>query len=224
MPVFQGVVGNALYTVCVLIFGGAVTYLSYNVPGWGTALLRGFWAALAAILVTLAWRIMQVVPARRQPITTENIEEKIKEWLYKHNLTIKNDPTESSYFRLLVTTEGGCKVFISRNKKVDSASLIFHGELHATDAEITIAETFTDEEKLTFLLDLRLELSRANVSYSGLDYSTGFVIAKSLPISADLNEFEVMKLLWELEAVINSALVIVLIAAQRYRLRQRQLD
>jgi hypothetical protein len=98
LPLFQGVIGNALYALLVLLWGGCVTYFAYVTPQWGAALLKGFLASVLLIVATVAVRIWLAIPTRRQATTTENIEDRIKEWLFKYGLTIKNEPTDTAHF------------------------------------------------------------------------------------------------------------------------------
>lgn len=218
-PVTQGVIGNAVYALLVLMVGGAVSYFSFITPQMGAALLKGFLASVLLLVATVAIRVWAAIPKATAPTTTENIEEKVRDWLFAYGLTFKNDPIEKAHFRLFVTTAGGKKIFVGRTRSAFDEYLTFAADLQASDEEKALAEQMTLEEKMQFVNELQLELCRAHVAYKGLDYLSGFSIEYLIPITPATGAVEFLNGLYKLESTINAALVIVRIA--RLRLVER---
>lgn len=217
--IFQGVTANVVYA---LIPGGVVIYLSHLGSAWTVPLIQGGLTTLLVLAILLAAKAMRNLPPSRDRTTLHNIESKVRSWLDRSNLTVKNEPNSETYFRFIVTTDGGKKVILGRLKNEWSDYIQFRAEVSASDDECKTLESFSEEEKTKLMLILKLALARARVGYSGLTLE-GFVIFKRIPISHSLSEDAFIGVVWELEAVLNEIFVLVAMAFQDRSLSKKQL-
>jgi hypothetical protein len=73
-----------------------------------------------------------------------------------------------------------------------------------TDEDKKLLNMYTKEEKAKVLFDIRAELARARVGYSGLvDPPENFQLIQRVPIYPTLNEFIFMTMIFNVEAARN---------------------
>ena len=206
-------VANLLYAAVVV---AAVTYLSHIASVWTWPLIHGGLAGLLFLCILLAAKAIRNLPPSGDRITTDNIEQKVRHWLDRSNLTVQRAPQAETHFRFLISTDGGKKVVLGRLKNDWSDYLNFRADLGPTEDEIKTLASLSEDQKTDALLALKLELARAQVGYSGLvSLDSGFAIFKRLPISHSMSEDEFIDVIWELEAVLNRIHLIGAIAVQK---------
>jgi hypothetical protein len=64
--------------------------------------------------------------------------------------------------------------------------------------------TLSEREKNLAIWEMKLELARARMGYSGFSSLGGFTMFKRIPISRTLNEALVIDTVWEMEAMLNA--------------------
>ncbi len=100
--------------------------------------------------------------------------------------------------------------------------LIFRAEIAVSEDDKAILADFTEDERVSALLSLKLELARAGVGYSGLTaIDSGLNIFTKIPINHALSEDQLIESIWKLEAVVNQVYLIGAIAAQRHKASQK---
>jgi hypothetical protein len=151
-------------------------------------------------------------------VSADNIEENLRKWLDRTNLTVKNDPTPHTYFRYVVTTDGGKKIILGQAKNESPDYLQFRAEISTSEEEKTELREFDQEEVTRLTLELQLELARARIGYSGLAID-GFAITKKIPITHSMTEDQAIRCVWEMEAVLNQIFAVGALAFHRHRLR-----
>jgi hypothetical protein len=190
-----------------IIFGVSMSVIARYAPAWAYPALVGLFGCLLGLGILLALKAIRNLPPTPEIVTTENVEEHVRTWLYNTNLTVKRDPIPEAYFRFLVTTDGQRKIFVGRPKGDWTDYLIFRVEIITTEADRKALETFSHEELIIFAYDLRLELSRAKMGHSALKVE-GFNLIKRVPITPSLTEDGLINVVWEMEAITHSIIAL----------------
>jgi len=122
-----------------------------------------------------------------------------------------------SHFFYIVTTDGGKKVSILRTKDQFSDYVLVKGLISATPEDRKFLESFTDDEKVETRFAILLELSRAVMGYkSEKDVLEEITVFRRVPITPSLDESEVFRLMWEVEAML--ATIITVQATETHKL------
>lgn len=146
--------------------------------------------ALAVIAATgfAFWIMNQFNTFReRRRRQTKDIETMIRDWLYKNNFTIKNDPTTNAIFRFVARDEQGRPVVISQLK--NESFLTLGAKLLISEEDQQRLDPITKDEKLTILEDLRIELALIGVGYEGISHPLRtIIIQEKVPCDDTLTE------------------------------------
>lgn len=127
--------------------------------------------ALAAIATpgVMAWTKLQVDSLwrlRRQ--TLQKSEKIIRAWLNHTRLSVANSPSPESYYRLLVSLDAR-HVSVYRQKS-DPEMVGIGINLNIPEATHEIMDAITSNSASTLIRDLRMELIRLGIQYSGLQH------------------------------------------------------
>ena len=188
---------------------------------WVKPVLFGGAAWLITFCSILAFRVMKSLPIRVEPLTSDNVHRKIRDWLDKFNLTVKSVNDDESYFFFIVTTDGGKKVSVSRSKGQFSDYILVKGLITASDEEKKDLESLSDDERTTAILAIKLELSRAVMGYRSDNVLHELTIFKRIPITPSLSEEEIFNVMWEVEAMLGSIFTVGAMALLRHRMRNK---
>lgn len=120
----SGIAVNLVSSLIAFSVGGAVTYLERAGSVWVKPITFGMLTWLLVFTLFYLFRLGLRLPARTNLITDDTLEEFVREWLDRYNLTIQrfNDP--GLYFSFVVTT-GAVK------RSLSSAGLIFPSTSHS---------------------------------------------------------------------------------------------
>lgn len=123
-----------------------------------------------------------------EEITPENVETKVRSWLDAFSLkTKKITDNPKLIFGYAVDFADGQLVGVSRTKAFDRY-LTFEITVELSDELQKVFDNLSDEEKVSFLKELRLEILRNRVR-GGMDAPfKNVVIVRLLPITSTLNE------------------------------------
>jgi len=151
----------------LLLLGGPIIVgtlaLLQSVPWYLMAL-----AILAAPGIVL-WSFLQVKNwggLRHQ--TVEQSGEIIRKWLDHTKLSVANSPTPEAYYRYTVSL-GPRSVSVYRRKS-DPEMVMFGINLHVPKVDYATLDSMTDKRDSMLIKDLRLELARLGIQYSGLSH------------------------------------------------------
>jgi hypothetical protein len=216
----SGLVINLVSNVIALLVGGTVTYFSHEGSVWVNPMLCGGAAWLLTFCSILAFRASRHVPKKAEVIDGSNVHVKIRDWLDRYQLTVKNATTPDMYFFLIVTTEGNKKVSISRQKGELSDYIFVKGLISWDEKDRESLNALSEDEKTTLRLATFLELSRAVMGYkSEKDVLEEITIFKRIPITSKLNIEEIINVLWEIEAMLGSLLLLQSAAVLRNKIQ-----
>jgi hypothetical protein len=77
-------------------------------------------------------------------------------------------------------------------------------DLGTRGEDLKLLKQFTEDEMTEMLLDIKRELARARVGYSGLlNPPENFMIVRNMPIYPTLTEFAFMSMIYDIEAAVN---------------------
>lgn len=213
---------NLLFAVLVaLIPGAAVTWLAHVQSLWAVPALEGLGAMLLASGSFVAIRASRTLPPRRLMPNSENIESCIRLWLDSHKFSVKNDPSPESYFRLRIKLDSGVNLTVLRmkNEHPDYIQILCDMGIRGEDKKVL--ESFSEAEAEQIIFDIRLELARAAIGYSGLvNPPENFMMFRRLPIHHNLTEFIFIGTIGEVEAAHN--LVILMFLKTKQQAEQKQ--
>ena len=216
----SGLAINLVSNVISVAVGAIVTYLSHDGSTWIKPVLAGGFAWLLTFCSLLAIRISRTFPVKVTPLNADNVQQRIRDWLDKFNMTVKNETDDQSHFLFTVTTDGGAKVCIRRFKGNFSDYITVTGLITVDEESRATFAGFTEDEKTAAHLAIKLELARAVMGYRTengvLDDITIF---KRVPITPSLNEEEVFKLVWEIEAMLNTLFIVAAMAIHRHKVK-----
>jgi hypothetical protein len=218
----SGLVINLTSNVIGLAVGAAVTYFTHQGAGWVNPVLCGGAAWLLTFCLILAFRASRHIPKRAELIDEANIQTRLRDWLDKYNFTVKNTHTEECHFFFIVTTEGERKISISRQKGQLSDYLFVKGLISSSAEEMESIKSFTDDEKRSLRLSMFLEMSRAVMGYkTEKDVLEEITVFKRIPISSKLKLEEIINVVWEIEAMLTTLLLLQSAATFRSKMRTK---
>ena len=188
--------------VCV-IWGG-VAYLAHIASPWFWPIFYGLVAAALALLCCLGFLVVRRTPRPKVIPSTKNIESCVRLWLDNHKIAVKNDPYPDGHFRFRITLDGGAALTVLRSRTEQPDYVHISCDLGMRGEDIKLLKQFTDDEMTEMLLDIKRELARARVGYSGLVYPPeNFMIVRNVPIYPTLSEFAFMSMIFDVEAAMN---------------------
>lgn len=205
------------YVLCIIVPAAAarVAAITHGVDAWLVFFLVLFlaWAVAATGMATKSRQTKEaeipVTVVAAHPVTPENIEPRIGEWLDSFSLGRRKLANETAHFELEVKSPTGVPIAVLRTKGhphyITLVCKIELGEEHKV-----LFDKLSLLEKTQFVRRLRLDAAKARIAYS-FDLSGGKItIEKRLPIT---NTFSEAYLIDGLSEVNFSALVVMETAA-----------
>jgi Uncharacterized conserved protein (DUF2299) len=218
----QGLTVNLASNLIAFIVGGSVTYLQHEGSAWVKPMLFGGAAWLITFCSILFVRVSRNLPIKVKPVTVDNVQHRLRDWLDKYNMTVKSISDSVSHFFFIVTTDGGKKISILRTKDQFSDYISVKGLITAGPEEKKYLETLTEDEKVAASLAMKLELSRAVMGYrTDKGILEDVTIFKRVPIGPALNEEEIFKLVWEVEAMLGTIYIVGAMAVHQHQTKNK---
>jgi hypothetical protein len=198
------------YVLCIIVptAAGRVAAITHGVDAWLVFFLILFlvWAIAATVIATKSRHTKEAdhVTVESDPVTPENIESRIGEWLDSFSLGRRKLPNETAHFEFEVKSQTGIPIAVLRTKGhphyITLVCKITLGEGHKP-----LFDKLPPLEKSRFIRRLKLEAAKAKIAYSG-DWNTGeLAIEQRLPIT---NTFSEADLIDGLSTVNFSALIV----------------
>ena len=124
---------------------------------------------------------------------------------------VKNAPLPTTHFRLIVEVDSGTKLLVGRVKSGLTEYLLIRADLQPQGEDLRVLEALDEDSRTRLILEVRLELARRNIGYSGLQFPPeDFNIFKRLPINESLTEHEFLKAIDEMEAAVHATMIVFL--------------
>jgi hypothetical protein len=212
----DGLTINLISNGIGVVVGAIVAYLKHEGSIWVSPLLFGMVAWFLTMGIWVVARVFRNVPRRQIRITEDNIQSMLRGWLDDLGLKVQSLNETGSYFKFIVTTDGGKVITISRDKDYWPEYLTYRA-LYKEGEENKVFASFSPEEKAEARLAIQLELARAVIGYNAPDVLEDFTLFKRIPISPSLGVEDVSKTLWEVEAALSS----VFFVGARLKVQQR---
>jgi len=194
--------GILVTIIVALVPGGIVAYLAHIQSIWTMPVLLGLGAALMSAGIVIMARAWAHLPPIRTRPNAKNIESCIHSWLDNERVSVKNDPSVGSYFRFRITlNEKTMTIVRTRGEFEDYVQILADLGTHGDNK---LLEQFNEDEIVKTLWDVKVELARAQVGYSGLENPpNNFMIFRRVPIHHNLTEFIFMSMVGSVEAAMN---------------------
>ena len=190
---WQDISGNVKFAILLLLGTGimsAATALIHGLAGWQQVIL------VALFALTLGWALFATFRGSRTKssasvVTTENVESYVRQWLDNFGITTKRLPRSEQYhFSYLVTYPDTLPILVSRVVTRDQY-LTVQGTVELSKEHKELFDKSSEPEKKRFILELRVEVSRAKI-HTNWEAPLKITVAKMLPI-ATLTEGELIE-------------------------------
>jgi hypothetical protein len=155
----ESVLQNVVATVLIaLVPAAGIAYLARVGSQWTTPLLLGALAATLSSLTGLFIRRQIALPVMRVMANKDNIEDLTRGWLNTFRVGVKNEPSPETFFRFVVTMEGGTRMLIGRPRGEFSDYLIIRHDMGPTPDEQTVIASLPPDVGSRLIYSIRLEL------------------------------------------------------------------
>lgn len=213
----SGLAINLISNLVATVVGAVVTYLQHEGSAWVKPLLFGGAAWITTFCSILAVRIMRRIPKRADPITQENVGRRIREWFDEFGLTVRTVHEPDSSFGYVVTTDGGKRIAVSKNKTGQFSDYIqVQASINPTDEEKQNIAKLSEDEKTAIGLAIKLELSRAVMGYKAPNIFEEIVVFRRIPITPQLTTEDLFNAIWDVEAILNSLFTVASLGWHRH--------
>ena len=200
-----------------------MTYFTHAGSVWVKPILFGGSAWIITFCSILSVRLMGRVPKKTDPITLDNVALRIREWFDAFGLTVKTVHDPESSFGYVVTTDGGRKIGVGKNKAGQFSDYItVQAVVAPTEDEQKNIAQLSDDERIAVALALKLELSRAVMGFSTEDIFKGIIVFRRIPITPQLTTEELFNAIWDVEAILNSLFNVSALAWQRHHMHEKR--
>lgn len=201
----QGLITNIVATILVAGAGVVIAVIAKTATGWLAPVLYGLAGSALLSVIILALMGIARLPRARRTTNTENVESLVRLWLDNFRFGVRNDPVQEALFRLIVTTDGGTRIIVGRPRGDLSGYVIIRSEIVFGAEDQRIIAALPTEQVNRTMEEIRLELARAKVGYSGLAQPLGTVaLFKRIPIGDALTEDSLIARIEEIEAAFLS--------------------
>jgi hypothetical protein len=161
-------------------------------------------AASLVLIASFLFLLLKRSPHTKIIPSSKNIESCVRTWLDNQKIAVKNDPYPEGYFRFRITLDGGSTLTVLRSRSEQPDYVHITCDLGTRGDDLNLLRQFTDDEMTEMLLDIKRELARARVGYSGLvNPPENFMIVRHVPIYPTLSEFAFMSMIYDVEAAVN---------------------
>jgi hypothetical protein len=211
----RGLITNWVSALVIGAGGIIVAFLARNASLWATPALYGLGGSALLAVSIYAGKAIARLPAKRHLIDPNNVEKEVRSWLDNFRVGVRNAPIPEAYFRFIATMDSGTKIIVGRLRTELSGYILLRAEVIPSPEERRMIAQLSGEEVMNILSEIKLELARARVGYSGLVIPVGTIaLFKRIPLTAALTEDLLINRLEEMEATIN---MIALISYNGFR-------
>jgi len=193
--------------IVITLLGAAVlaivAWLFHANNAWARGIFYGLIAALLVVIACLAYLLLKRIPKPKITPTLKNIDNCIRMWLDNYKVMVKVDPEQTCHFRYRITLDAsGIQLTVLRSKLDQQEYVQIFSDLGLKGEEgKKILALYSEEEKGQILFDIKTELARARVGYSGLvDPPENFRLVQRVPVYPTLTEFGFMSMIFNMEA------------------------
>lgn len=154
---------------------------------WGPVFIIIFMGGIALTLI-----IINQYRALRGKKET-NFESLVRNWLYKHNFTIKDSPNDKALFHIIGNDEGN-RIFNVVRLIKDKQFLTILVKYPVPDVFREEIDKLSEDPNLTFIEDLRIELIRFGIGYDGIERPLRTItLIDNVPCDDSLTELTFMQ-------------------------------
>lgn len=168
----------------------------------------------SALVSCLAVIMLRRIPKPPEVPTSDNIEEYVREWIDAFGFTVQKDPNDGVFFRYRVTLPppDNEHITVFRMKNENPQYIHVYADLSMTEAQFReLRSRISDAQILQVLNELKLELARIRMGYSGLTIPpVDFKLFKRVLIHPGLKESDFFAAIGDVEAAMHLVSVIYL--------------
>lgn len=197
---------------------GVGTYLYGKYPTLLAPFAYCLVCGVGVLVACVAVIALKRIPKRLPCPSGDNIEDYVRTWLDKYGFTVTRDPSTPTYFRYRVKLPAPdneqLTIFRMRNETPEYIQVYTDLGLKGEDG-VRILSQFTNEEINNVIYEIKMELARAKVGYSGLVIPpTDFKIFRRVLIHSGLKETDFFSAIMDVEAAIHTVSLLYVRAIQ----------
>ena len=98
-------------------------------------------------------------------LTSEEIEQNLRNWAYESGFTIKDNPHELARFSFVIIDQSKIKVTVINMKKNEKYRIFMTAKLNISEDQKKLFNEMSQEEKFQFTSHIKLELLRLGIGY-----------------------------------------------------------
>jgi len=205
---WQGMLTNLFFYLLVAGVGILIGILKRKAPGWASPFMYGLVASTLAALLIVAINVQhKFVMEQKSVATTENVQEKVRQWLstFGYGFKVVNDADYD--FLLAVNTNNNRHVAVGRVKQYSQYITMQINLTIPTNIQQLLSKLSLDKQK-QIRRDLRIEMYRLQPEHAELlaisekteqILLSGLSFEKRLPITNSLTESVFIKALVDME-------------------------
>ena len=154
---------------------------------WANAVLYGLVCFVCIMLVLVAIEVHYALPSKTAPITPDNVETYVRQWVAALGYGNRTVEDTQSRFHLAVTLPNGNVISIRQPKRV--AYLAIEISVGLSPEQQNIFNQLPVAEAQSLMHDLRIELARFSVGYRNIEMPLRVVpLQVEIPITSDMSD------------------------------------
>jgi len=182
----------------MLVGGGLVTLaiaLTHGLQLWQQIILAILFLALFAIATIAAYSATRlkkngegISAENEKKVSTENIEQKIRQWTDSFGLSRSIHTDDRFYFVIMVTLKPQQLPIMIRRHKDHPSYLELRSSLRTTDDQRELFDKMQKESQQSIRQTIDRECARSRIDYHSNEKLEFICIHKQIPITPDLTE------------------------------------
>jgi len=186
---WQGLLTSWIFWLLTIGAGFMVGYLKSRGATYLSPIIYGLLTVVLVTFLGIALNVRdKLVTEQKTVTTTENVQDKIRNWADNFRLKIQNIADNAAYFKYVVTMQGGNPITIVRMKERQNY-VILRAMVKPSSKEQTMLSKLSKEQFDELFDYLNLEVARQGLSGSKVDrIHKEIILEKRIPITAGLTE------------------------------------
>lgn len=186
MWLLEGTVSSIVADIIIAGVGVMVGFLRAKNIRWVSPLIYGLLASTLTALLIMSLNVEHnFVIEQRSMTTTDNIQQRVRNWLDDFKSEVQSEPDKAVFFRYVVTMSDNNRISISRLKNAGNY-LLLQAILAPNSTELNLLHQLNTVQQQELTAQIRIEIARQNISRA--QEGEKIYIEKRIPITAALSQ------------------------------------